>query len=237
MFSTGFTALLVAALFVAFVTLAGAVALVTARRLAIAFRSAERVVLLRAARALGALAVLFFRISTVVVFLSTEFLRAARLPLEVPARPIALTLLAALLPVLLRTPPAKAAVAFRDRADESAAALVTLRFAEGRAAAAPDFEPLAFAVVRVLAPVFDFLELFLRDDIRASLLPRSARQAEHATGSPDRQPGPVSDRHHLPIRHSIRGSVRSRIEQPADSESHVEKGSGIGASCKRQARR
>jgi hypothetical protein len=65
--------------------------------------------------------------------------------------------------------------------------LATLRFAEDRAPAALDFEPLEplpFAVVRVLAPAFDFFELFLRDDIRGSLLPRSARQAEHATGRP-----------------------------------------------------
>jgi hypothetical protein len=91
--------LLVAALFVAFVTLAGAVALVTARRLVVALRSVDRVVLLlRAAWALGALAVLFFRISTVVVFLSDEFLRAAALLFEVPARVIVLALLA--VPVL-----------------------------------------------------------------------------------------------------------------------------------------
>jgi hypothetical protein len=97
--STGFTALLVAALFVAFVTLAGAVALVTARRLVVALRSVDRVVLLlRAAWAFGALAVLFFRISTVVVFLSDEFLRAAALLFEVPARVIVLALLA--VPVL-----------------------------------------------------------------------------------------------------------------------------------------
>jgi hypothetical protein len=190
--------LVVPGLFVAFVTLAGTVVLATARRLVVALRSAERVVfLLRATGAFGALAVLFFRISTVVGFLSTEFLRLAALLFEVPARAIVLALFEAPLPVVFAVWPARAlgaGAAVRDRADDPAAALATLRFVEDRAPAAPDFEPLAFEVVRVLALAFDFFELFLRDAIRASLLPRSARQAEHATGSPDRQPGPVSDR-------------------------------------------
>jgi hypothetical protein len=46
-FSIGFTALVVPAIFVAFVTLAGLTALVPARRFAVALRSAARVALLR----------------------------------------------------------------------------------------------------------------------------------------------------------------------------------------------
>jgi hypothetical protein len=84
----GVAGLMVPALFVAFVTLAAFAGLATARRLVSdTLRCVEGVVLLRAAWAFWALAVFLFRISTVVVFLSLEFLRAAAaLLLEVPAR-------------------------------------------------------------------------------------------------------------------------------------------------------
>jgi hypothetical protein len=87
--STGFAALIVPAIFVAFVALVAVTGLVTPRRLAavVVLRSAGRVVLLRAAWPLGALDFLF-RISTVVVFLSIVFPRAAALLFEVPARAV-----------------------------------------------------------------------------------------------------------------------------------------------------
>src|SRR5437764_5139321 len=103
--SAAFTALVVPAIFVAFVTFAAFAGLATARRFAvIALRSAGRAVLLRVASAFWALAVFFFRISTVVVFLWFKFLRAAALLFEFSAR-VVVALFAALLPPPLRVVP------------------------------------------------------------------------------------------------------------------------------------
>jgi hypothetical protein len=181
-----FTALVVPVIFVAFVTFAAFAGLATARRLAaIVLRSVGRAVLLRAASAFWALAVFFFRISTIVVFLWFKFLRAAALLFGVSVRAVLLALFEALLPVALRAslvrPPVGRSAAPLRRA-EIVAALAMVRFACGRAAEAPDLRDLDLALVRAPAPAFDFFELFLRDAIRTSLLPRSAQQAEHATG-------------------------------------------------------
>ena len=86
--STGLRALVVLAILVAFVALPAFAGLATARPAAVGLRAA---VLLRAS-ALCALAVFFFRISTVVVFLSV-FLRAAALLFEVSALAVVLALL------------------------------------------------------------------------------------------------------------------------------------------------
>jgi hypothetical protein len=86
--STGLRALVVLAILVAFVALPAFAGLATARPAAVGLRAA---VLLRAS-ALWALAVFFFRISTVVVFLSV-FLRAAALLFEVSALAVVLALL------------------------------------------------------------------------------------------------------------------------------------------------
>jgi hypothetical protein len=77
----------VLAVFVAFVTLAALAVLTTDRRAAVT--GLRAVLLLRAASAFSALAVFFFRISTVVAFLSI-FLRAAALLFEVSARAVVL---------------------------------------------------------------------------------------------------------------------------------------------------
>jgi hypothetical protein len=91
MFSIGFMALVVPAFFVAFVTVAAFTGIARPRRLLVLLRSVARMVL-GAASAFWALAVLFFRISTVVGFLSIEFVRAAALLFEVPARVVLLAL-------------------------------------------------------------------------------------------------------------------------------------------------
>jgi hypothetical protein len=92
--STAIAGLDVAAIFVAFMTFAAFAGLVTARRaVSDALRWVAGAVLLRAAVAFGALTVFLFRISTGVVFLSLEFLRAAAaLLFDVPARAIVLAL-------------------------------------------------------------------------------------------------------------------------------------------------
>jgi hypothetical protein len=120
-----------------------------------------------------------------VVFLWFKFLRAAALLFEVSVRAVLLALFGALLPVALRASPVRplagrASAAFRRA--EVVTALAVVRFASGRAAEAPGLRDLDLALVRAPAPAFDFFELFLRDAIRTSLLPRSAQQAEHATG-------------------------------------------------------
>jgi hypothetical protein len=159
--------------------------------------------LLRAASAFWALAVFFFRISTVVVFLWFKFLRAAALLFEFSARVVVAPFAALLPPPLwaapVRPPAGREAAAFRRA--EVVATLANVRFVCGRAAAAADFRPdlplvalplvalplvdlalVDLALVRAPAPAFDFFELFLTDAIRTSLLPGSARWAEHATG-------------------------------------------------------
>jgi hypothetical protein len=84
----------VPAIFVAFVTFVAFAGLATARRLVSdTLRCVATVILLRGAWAFWALAVFLFRISTVVGFLSIEFLRAAAaLLFEVPARVAVLAL-------------------------------------------------------------------------------------------------------------------------------------------------
>jgi hypothetical protein len=154
--------------------------------------------LLRAASAFWALAVFFFRISTVVVFLWFKFLRAAALLFEFSARVVVAPFAALLPPPLwaapVRPPAGREAAAFRRA--EVVATLANVRFVCGRAAAAAGFRPdlplvalplvdlalVDLALVRAPAPAFDFFELFLTDAIRTSLLPGSARWAEHATG-------------------------------------------------------
>ncbi|MBV9066307.1 MAG: hypothetical protein JO004_11160 [Methylobacteriaceae bacterium] len=92
MSSTAFAGLVVLAILVAFVVLAigaGAPGFATAPRGAVT--DLRAVLLLRAASAFGALAVFFFRICTVVGFLSV-FLRAAALLFEVSARAVVLAL-------------------------------------------------------------------------------------------------------------------------------------------------
>jgi hypothetical protein len=98
-------------------------------------------------------------------------------------------------------------------------------------------EDFRLAVVRALAPAFDFFELFLREDIRGSLLPRSA-MAEHPRGEAVRglANGPRSEITRDPVI-SSKAQLEPRIEEPAESDSRVEKGSGIGATGNRQARR
>src|SRR5947209_3958799 len=192
--SAAFTALVVPAIFVAFVTFAAFAGLATARRFADAvLRSPGRTILLRAASAFWALAVFFFRISTVVVFLWFKFLRAAALLFEFSARVVVAPFAALLPPPLwaapVRPPAGREAAAFRRA--EVVATLANVRFVCGRAAAAAGLRPdlplvdlvlVDLALVRAPAPAFDFFELFLTDAIRTSLLPGSARWAEHATG-------------------------------------------------------
>src|SRR5947209_11263127 len=196
--SAAFTALVVPAIFVAFVTFAAFAGLATARRLADAvLRSPGRAILLRAASAFWALAVFFFRISTVVVFLWFKFLRAAALLFEFSARVVVAPFAALLPPPLwaapVRPPAGGEAAAFRRA--EVVATLANVRFVCGRAAAAAglrrdlpldlppvDLALVELATVRAPAPAFDFFELFLTDAIRTSLLPGPARWAEHATG-------------------------------------------------------
>src|SRR5947209_3670710 len=206
--SAAFTALVVPAIFVAFVTFAAFAGLATARRLADAvLRSPGRAILLRAASAFWALAVFFFRISTVVVFLWFKFLRAAALLFEFSARVVVAPFAALLPPPLwaapVRPPAGREAAAFRRA--EVVATLANVRFVCGRAAAAAGLRPdlpldlppvdlppvdlalvdlalVELVTVRAPAPAFDFFELFLTDAIRTSLLPGSARWAEHATG-------------------------------------------------------
>jgi hypothetical protein len=202
--SAAFTALVVPAIFVAFVTFAAFAGLATARRFAdVVLRSPGRAILLRAASAFWALAVFFFRISTVVVFLWFKFLRAAALLFEFSARVVVAPFAALLPPPLwaapVRPPAGREAAAFRRA--EVVATLANVRFVCGRAAAAAGFRPdlpfvdlplvdlalvdlalVDLALVRAPAPAFDFFELFLTDAIRTSLLPGSARWAEHATG-------------------------------------------------------
>jgi hypothetical protein len=227
--STAFTALLGRATLGAFAVLAVFAGLAIARRAAVTGLRAA--LLVRAASAFWALAVLFLRISTVVVFLSM-FLRAAALLFEVSARAVVLALFGAFLPVVLRVSfvralAERAAAAFR-RVGAPAEGLA-VRFAPARADA-PGLRDLDLALAR--APAFGFFGLFLTDAIRtySCLVPH--KEAEHATNDAIRSIALTTvSRSAITRRPAPRpGSIRKpQGEKPADSESRVEKGSGSGA--------
>jgi hypothetical protein len=117
------------------------------------------------------------------------------------------------------------------RRAETLAAFAMARRAGERVAATRvrDFD---LEVDRALAPAFDFFELFFTEDIRGSLLPRSARQARNTlTGEAIRE---LAERsafraNHRPRRFASTPVQERRIKEPAESESRVEKGSRNGA--------
>jgi hypothetical protein len=149
-------------------------------------------------------------------FLWFKFLRAAALLFGVSVRAVLLALFEALLSVALRDslvrPPVGRSAAPLRRAE--VVALASARFACGRAAEAPGLRDLDLALARAPAPAFDFFELFLRDAIRTSLLPRSAQQAEHATGECDTQHRltTVSDRQSPAFQRLVRSQVRAAAQ-------------------------
>ena len=107
------------------------------------------------------------------------------------------------------------------------AALAIVRFAPARADA-PGLRDLDLALAR--APAFDFLELFLTDAIRtySCLVPHNGRNMRPAMRHASIALTTVSASAitHRPAPRPRLGS-KPQSEYPADSESRVEKGSGI----------
>jgi hypothetical protein len=104
------------------------------------------------------------------------------------------------------------------------------RFAPGRAADALDLRDLDLALVRAAAPAFDFFDVFLEDAIRTSLLPRSAPSGTCEQCDTRHRPH-YGQRSTITRDPAFRLQLERafRIEQPANQESRVEKGSGSGA--------